>query len=405
MCSTPPARTTSAAPIAISPAPAVTAVSAPAHMRSTANPGHGLRQPGEERDVAPERQPLVADLRGGRHHDVADPLGRELRVAPQQLADDLDADVVGARPPEDPLRAGAPEGRPDAVDEHDLAQLTPHARSLALRRSPALWTNRHTYGTDPSPMHAPFPDTIAAGRRSGVPETEAPPGTRGEGGVDWAAHLAREEGRYRDGEARLASEAAEDDSDPRQRQLTRVGNAAGGAGLALLMLGGRERAAEWFARAAARYRESFADAPPGSWGRPIGAVKALVLADDWAGRGGGRRLGGGERAPRSPTLRSAATQPRLPCSCWAATRRPAVHADAIRIRDDFPDDVGDALAFIAAQDVIGYTVAIEEVLDSFEARDEYLEDLPVADTVLVLQALAARRGMAAELSSPLLPGR
>ena len=39
MCSTPPARTTSAAPIAISPAPAVTAVSAPAHMRSTAKPG------------------------------------------------------------------------------------------------------------------------------------------------------------------------------------------------------------------------------------------------------------------------------------------------------------------------------------------------------------------------------
>jgi hypothetical protein len=29
--------------------------------------------------------------------------------------------------------------------------------------------------------------------------------------------------------------------------------------------------------------------------------------------------------------------------------------------------------------------------------------MPVADTVLVLQALAGRRGLAAELSSPLLP--
>jgi hypothetical protein len=29
--------------------------------------------------------------------------------------------------------------------------------------------------------------------------------------------------------------------------------------------------------------------------------------------------------------------------------------------------------------------------------------MPVADTVIVLQALAARRGLAAELSSPLLP--
>ena len=78
-------------------------------------------------------------------------------------------------------------------------------------------------------------------------------------------------------------------------------------------------------------------------------------------------------------------------------------ADAIRIRDDFPADVGDALAYLAAQDVVGYTEAVESVLESFEAREEYLEDMPVADTVLVLQALARRRGIEVELSSPLLP--
>ena len=49
------------------------------------------------------------------------------------------------------------------------------------------------------------------------------------------------------------------------------------------------------------------------------------------------------------------------------------------------------------------TNAVESVLGSFEAREDYLEDVPVADTVLVLQALAARRGIAAELSSSLLP--
>jgi hypothetical protein len=44
------------------------------------------------------------------------------------------------------------------------------------------------------------------------------------------------------------------------------------------------------------------------------------------------------------------------------------------------------------------------VLESFEQRDEYLEDIPVADTVLVLQALARRRGMAAPLAaSAVLP--
>ena len=39
----------------------------------------------------------------------------------------------------------------------------------------------------------------------------------------------------------------------------------------------------------------------------------------------------------------------------------------------------------------------------FEARDEFLEDTPVADTVLALQVLAGERGLAVELASPLLP--
>jgi hypothetical protein len=80
-----------------------------------------------------------------------------------------------------------------------------------------------------------------------------------------------------------------------------------------------------------------------------------------------------------------------------------VEADALRTHEGFPQDVADALAFLAANDVVGYTEAIESVLESFETRDEYLEDLPAADTVLVLQAVAARRGIAVELESELLP--
>ncbi len=216
---------------------------------------------------------------------------------------------------------------------------------------------------------------------------------------DWAGHFAREEARYRDGDARLGDSA---DADTRQRQLTRLGNAAGGAGLALLMQGRPDEAAEWFARAAERYRESFADAPPGSWGRPIGAVKALVLAGDWPGAEEAARwaLEASAAGAGSPIGRYSAALALLVLGRDAEAR---VHADAVRGRDDFPGDVGDALAFIAAQDVLGYVTAVESVLESFESRREYLEDLPVADTVIVLQALAARRGMAAELSSPLLP--
>ena len=214
-------------------------------------------------------------------------------------------------------------------------------------------------------------------------------------GVDWAATFEREAGRYADGESRLG-----DGSDERQRQLTRMGNAAWGAALCRLMQG--EDAGEWLARAAQRWRESYAEAPPGSWGRPIGAIKAYVLGGDWDAAAEAARwtLAEGAGDAESPIGRYAAA---LACAVVGDWEHARVHADAIRVRDDFPRDVGDALAMIAAEDVVGYVESIESVLESFETRDEYLEDVPVADTVLVLQALAARRGMAAELESALLP--
>ena len=217
--------------------------------------------------------------------------------------------------------------------------------------------------------------------------------------TDWAGHVEREVARFEDGEARLPDPS---DPDARQKQLTRMGNAAGGAGLALLMQGERHEASEWLHRAAEVYRESIVDAPGGSWGRPIGAMKALVLADDWpaAEEAATWALELGAAKTESPIGRYAAA---LALLILGRDHDAIVHADAIRTRDDFPQDVGDSLAFIAAQDVVGYVYAIESVLESFETRDEYLEDIPVADTVLVLQALADRRGLATELSSPLLP--
>ena len=214
---------------------------------------------------------------------------------------------------------------------------------------------------------------------------------------DWHAHAERARARYADGEARLPTEP-----DARQRQLTRMGNAAGAAGLAALMLGRPDEAREWLLRAAERYRESWEHAPPGSWGRTIGAMKARLLAGDDDGAAADARwaLETGAAESDSPIGRYAATLAQAVLGDWHAAR---ILADGLRLRDDFPHDVGHALATIAAEDVVGYVEAIESVLESFETREEYLENLPVADTVMVLQALAARRGMAAELESELLP--
>jgi hypothetical protein len=241
--------------------------------------------------------------------------------------------------------------------------------------------------------HALNLGTLDVGRRLAVPNQGA------RAGENWQAHIDREERRYRDGESRLPKAS---DADARQRQLTRLGNAAAGAGLALLMDGRREEAADRLVRAAERYRESFAEAPPGSWGRPIGAMKARLLAGDWDGAAADARwaLDVGAARAESPIGRYAAALALLVLGDDDDAR---IHADAIRTRSDFSADVGDALAFLAADDVLGYTQAVEGVLESFEIRDEYLEGIPVADTVLVLQALAARRGIAVELSSPVLP--
>jgi hypothetical protein len=214
----------------------------------------------------------------------------------------------------------------------------------------------------------------------------------------WDEIVEREIGRYHDGEARLPAEP-----DPRQRQLTRMGNAANGAGLALSMLGRDGEAAKWFQHAAARWRESFGDAPPGSWGRPIGAIKALLLAGDREGAEDAARwaLGAAAGEGESPIGRYAATLAHLVLGQDEEARTIAA---TIRERDDFPRDGADALATLAAGDRPCYILAVESVLESFEQRDEYLEDVAVADTVMVLQALAAPRELDAELSSPLLPG-
>ena len=217
--------------------------------------------------------------------------------------------------------------------------------------------------------------------------------------MDWEAHAEREEGRYRDGVDRMP-----DDPDARQKQLVRIAMAAGGAGLARLMQGRRGEAAGWFARSAERYRESFDQAPPESWGRLIGAVKSRLLAGDWEGAAADSRwaLGYGPGESASPIGRYAAA---LSALVLADDTRAEELAQSLQAEEEqaFPRPVADALVALASGDGPAYKEAVARVLESFETREAYLEDIPVADTVLVLEALADQRGLAVRPSSPLLP--
>ena len=215
----------------------------------------------------------------------------------------------------------------------------------------------------------------------------------------WPAHLEREANRYRDGLARLPKEA-----DGRQKQLVRVANAANGCGLACLMAGRHSESASWFDLAARRYRESYADAPPESWGRLIGAVKARMLAGDLHGAQADARwaLAQSPEASPSPIGHYAAA---LASLVLGRDREAAILAERLTGAGDerFPLDVATALEGLAQGDAREYEEGLRRTLRSFETRDEYLEDIPVADTVLVLEALAEPRGLAVRPTSTLLP--
>lgn len=202
--------------------------------------------------------------------------------------------------------------------------------------------------------------------------------------------------RHDDGLARLP-----ESPDERQRQLTRTGNAAWAAGLSLLMLGRDGEAAVWLGRAAERYRESWPDAPPGSWGRPIGAMKSRLIAGDVEGSREDARwaLEAGAADSESPIGRYAAALAHLVLGEYAEAADLSV---ALQGREDFPEAVADALSALSTRDARGYEAAIRALLADFEKREDFLEDIPVADTVAVLQLLAAPRGIRVELVSPLL---
>lgn len=218
--------------------------------------------------------------------------------------------------------------------------------------------------------------------------------------MDWDSHAEREEGRYADGLTRLP-----DEPDARQKQLVRIAMAATGAGLARLMQGRRAEAVGWLARSAERFRESYDDAPPGSWGRLIGAVKARVLAgdDEGAEADAAWALEQSPAEGESPIGRYAAV---LALLVLGRDEEAAATAGLLAEvpEESFPRPVAEALAALAAGDGAAYGDAVGRVLESFESREEYLEGIPVADTVIVLQALARQRGIAATLRSPLLPG-
>ena len=201
--------------------------------------------------------------------------------------------------------------------------------------------------------------------------------------VDWRERYERAAARYAVGETRELDE----------RQLVQLANSAWAAGLALLMAGDREEAAEWLRRSAERYRESWDVAgSTDAWGRPIGAMKALLIAGEDASEAADWTLGTCLGARHRDVSLSPIGRYAVAFALLVLGRDDEAAEVAAGLEDGFPSDVADALRALAAHDAAGYRVAVASVRRSFE-REGFLEDVPVPDTALALDALAVERGL------------
>jgi hypothetical protein len=216
--------------------------------------------------------------------------------------------------------------------------------------------------------------------------------------MDWAAKQDWAEAEHA---RRLAMPSAEGERE--DLRLAGIAGASWAAGLAAAMRGDREAAASLLRRAADEYGASWQAAPPGSWGRPIAMLRCRLLAGDT----------GGARRDAEAALAAGAEEAAGPIGGYCAAlalvvlgRDDLALAIAERIADEGlePVAVARALTALASTDERGFEAARRDVLRSFERRDAFLEDVPVADTALVLDALARDRGIEPPpLFSPLLP--
>jgi hypothetical protein len=166
-----------------------------------------------------------------------------------------------------------------------------------------------------------------------------------------------------------------------------------------LLAGDNSLARESFLEASRLYRESWEQASPTAFGRLIGMLKAAVIAGD-------------------ANAAAAYARMQLPDPPESA---PSNYALAIAALIDGDDDTaraasagmrGGSAPFVRTADAIdglldgddaGYATALAEIVADFEGREEHLTGVPIADTAVMLERLAAARGMACEPASPMLP--
>lgn len=166
----------------------------------------------------------------------------------------------------------------------------------------------------------------------------------------------------------------------------------------LLLDGERDRARLRFHDAAVLYRQSWEAAKPDAYGRLVGMLKASVLSG--SAREEARYVRALHLRTESPVAAYALAISALVAADDAGARR---LAQRLRTASDAFRRAGEGIAAIADRDPQRTGEAISAIAADFEARDEHLTGVRIADTALMLRELAAARGLEVQVASPVLP--
>ncbi len=186
---------------------------------------------------------------------------------------------------------------------------------------------------------------------------------------------------------------------PAEDRVLRAAIAADGAAFRAMLEGRADAAREHLLEAVGGYRASYETAPPRSFGRLVAALKSAILAGDAA-----------EVAAWARERLAAACD--SPTSCYALAVVALAEGDdalagraaaGMREGDGAFQRTADAIEALARGDREAYRVAVTAIVRDFEGREAHLTGVPIADTALMLEALAGARDMAAGPASDLMP--
>ena len=169
-----------------------------------------------------------------------------------------------------------------------------------------------------------------------------------------------------------------------------------------LLAGDREAARAALRSAADLYRRSWDEAPPRSYGRLVGMLKSSILADEAASGADYVRkaLASDENASGSPTASYARALAALVAGDDDDARR---WSAAMATGSDAFERTSRTIAALAQRDERAYGAALREIVLDFEQRQGHLTGVAIADTAVMLERLAADRGMTSGMRSALLP--